>query len=295
MDSGQVGAVRRFNRAVTQRVGALQEGFLARPRPLGQSRVLWEIGPSGAELRDLRARLDLDSGYLTRLLDGLVSAGLVTIAPDAADARVRTARLTRAGLAERDELDRLSDEQAAGILSPLSDRQRAELVEAMDTVERLLAASLVRFEVVDPADPEARRCVAAYFADLDRAFDGGFDPGQTNRASDAALREPNGLFLLVRLHGEAIGCGGLAVHGDGIGEIKRVWVSAAARGLGLGRQLLAELEGRAASRGARAVRLDTNRALTAAIGLYRSSGYREIPAFNTEHYAHHWFEKALVP
>jgi DNA-binding MarR family transcriptional regulator/GNAT superfamily N-acetyltransferase len=295
MQAEHVAGVRRFNRTVTQRVGALQEGFLSRPRPLGQSRVLWEIGPAGAELRDLRARLDLDSGYLTRLLDGLVSAGLATIAPDVSDARVRTARLTPAGLAERRELDRLSDEQAEEILSPLNERQRAELVDAMGTVERLLAASLVRFELVDPADPDARRSIAAFFGDLDSAFEGGFDAGRSDPADDAELRDPAGLFLIARLHGEAIGCGGLTLYPGGVAEIRRVWISAAARGLGLGRRLLVELEGLAAAHGSRLVRLDTNRALTAAITLYRSAGYREVPAFNTEHYAHHWFEKELSP
>ena len=72
-----------------------------------------------------------------------------------------------------------------------------------------------------------------------------------------------------------------------------MWVAAAARGLGLGRRLLSELEDCAAERGARVVRLETNRTLAEAIGLYRSAGYTEVPAFNHEAYAHHWFEKQL--
>ena len=100
--------VRRFNRAVTQRVGALDDAFLARGHPLGQARVLWEIGPAGRDVRDLRARLDLDSGYLSRLLRALERDGLVTVGPNEADGRIRTARLTAAGQAERAELDRRS-------------------------------------------------------------------------------------------------------------------------------------------------------------------------------------------
>src|SRR5207253_1626999 len=133
-----VDQVRRFNRIVTQRVGALDDAVLARGRPLGQARVLWEIGAAGAEVRALRARLDLDSGYLSRLLRALESDGLVTVDTDDTDARVRTARLTPAGLAERAELDRRSDDLATTILRPLDPRQRDRLLAAMAEVERLL-------------------------------------------------------------------------------------------------------------------------------------------------------------
>src|SRR5258705_7269697 len=115
MDTTLVSQVRRFNRTVTQRVGALDDGFLARGRPLGQARVLWEIGAEGTEVRSLRSRLDLDSGYLSRLLRSLESDGLVVVAADGSDARVRRVRLTRAGRAERDELDRRSDDLATSI------------------------------------------------------------------------------------------------------------------------------------------------------------------------------------
>lgn len=67
--------VRRFNRTVTQRLGALDDSYLARDRPLAQSRLLWEIGPGGAEVAALRTRLDLDAGYLSRLLRTLEGAG----------------------------------------------------------------------------------------------------------------------------------------------------------------------------------------------------------------------------
>ena len=104
--------------------------------------MLWEIGPDGAEVRDLRARLELDSGYLSRVLGALTADGLVTVAPSEADGRVRTARLTPAGLAERAELDRRNDAVAASILDALGDAQRTRLVDAMAEVERLLAASM---------------------------------------------------------------------------------------------------------------------------------------------------------
>ena len=120
----RVAAVRRFNRTVTQRVGALDDRFLALERPLGEARLLWEIGPEGRDVRSLRSQLELDSGYLSRLLRSLERARLVDVEPSAADRRVRTARLTERGLAERALLDSRSDELAASLLAPLNGRQR---------------------------------------------------------------------------------------------------------------------------------------------------------------------------
>src|SRR5262245_9451811 len=164
MDGSLVEQVRRFNRTVTQRIGALDDAYLSRRRPLGQARLLWEIGTQPSEVRALRARLDLDSGYFSRLLRALESDGLVVVEPDAADARVRTVRLTKAGRKERTELDRRSDDLAASILQPLNDHQRDRLVAAMAEVERLLYASMVHIAVLDPRHPDARRCIAAYVA-----------------------------------------------------------------------------------------------------------------------------------
>ncbi len=294
MDQNSIARVRRFNRAVTQRVGALDDAFLARGRSLGQSRLLWEIGEGGAELRDLRARLDLDSGYLTRMLQTLESQGLARVETDADDARVRVARLTGAGVTERRELDRLSDAQAESMLAPLDERQRTRLVEAMDTVERLLLASSVHVEVTPPSHPNARAAVAAYFAELGERFDGGFDSDMTLALSDESLSPPSGLMLVARLHGETVACGGLKLPPGDVGEIKRLWVASTVRGMGLGKRMLTELESRAREHGCTRVRLDTNRALAEAIGLYRSTGYHEVSAFNDEPYAHHWFEKDLI-
>src|SRR5436305_9877860 len=135
-----VDQVRRFNRTVTERVGALNDRFLGRGRPLGEARLLWEIGEAGCEVRLLRARLGLDSGYVSRLLRSLGSAGFVRLVAGEGDRRIRVARLTPAGRRERAELDRRSDELAAALLEPLSAGQRRRLVAAMGDVERLLVA-----------------------------------------------------------------------------------------------------------------------------------------------------------
>jgi DNA-binding MarR family transcriptional regulator/GNAT superfamily N-acetyltransferase len=287
--------VRSFNRLVTQSVGALQDHYLSRRLPLGEARVLWEIGPHGSDVRALRARLELDSGYLSRLLRSLEDAGLVRVRPSADDRRVRTASLTAAGRREREQLDRRSDELAESLLAPLSTSQRERLVTAMGEVERLLTAGLVRIDVVDPESPAAVYCLGEYYAEIGRRFDGGFDPTISLAATPEQLRLPAGLFVVAFLHGEPVGSGALKFHGRRPAELKRMWVAPEARGLGLGRRLLTELEGLAAEHGVRTLRLETNKSLVEAIALYRSSGWREVPAFNDERYAHHWFEKRLRP
>jgi DNA-binding MarR family transcriptional regulator/GNAT superfamily N-acetyltransferase len=294
MERDLIRQVRQFNRVVTQRVGALDDHYLSRDRPLGEARVLWEIGANGVPVRQLRERLDLDSGYLSRLLRSLEADGLVTVGPSEDDKRVRTARLTRSGRAERAVLDRRSDLMAESLLEPLTDAQRGRLVSAMAEVERLLTAALVEIEVVDPAHRHAQHCLREYYAELDRRFDTGFDPAVTRTVGPDECRPPAGAFVVATLRGEPVGCGALRFHGRGPAELKRMWVAAPARGLGVGRRLLAALEAHAAANGIRTIRLDTNKALTEAIAMYRSAGYREIDAFNDEPYAHHWFEKRLA-
>jgi GNAT superfamily N-acetyltransferase len=160
--------------------------------------------------------------------------------------------------------------------------------------EQLLTAGLAEIGVQDPASSAAQFCLQSYFAELDSRFDAGFDPDASISAAASELAEPAGLLLLAHIHGEPVGCGALKLHGTEPAELKRMWVAASARGLGVGRRILTELERRARERGATVVRLETNHALTEAIHLYRSAGYVEVPAFNHEPYAHHWFEKHLT-
>lgn len=294
--------VRAFNRLVTERIGALSDEYLARSRPLGASRVLWEIGSAsegagraaiqGVELRDLRARLELDSGYLSRLLRMLEADGLVEVGPRPDDRRVRTARLTQRGRTEVALLDRRSDALAASILAPLSERQRAQLVVAMEEVERLLMASAVEFRAVDPSEPEVRYCLERYFTELAERDANRFDPGEALPTADE-MRPPSGAFVVAYLRGKAIGCCGLHLHEGGIAEVKRMWVDPETRGLGLGRRLLEHIEGLARENGVARLRLDTNEHLVEAIAMYRSAGYLDIPPYTDEAFATHWFEKSL--
>lgn len=295
MDSGTIAQVRRFNRTVTQRVGALQDHFLGRDRPLGAARLLWEVDADGVDVRTLRGRLGLDSGYLSRLLRSLEADGLVTLAPDENDRRVRIVRPTAAGVAERHALDEHSDRAATTLLDPLTPRQRDRLVAAMAEVERLLRLGMVEITETDPSDPDARSCLLAYFAELEERFEEGFDTAAATRAADTQFRRPAGTLFVARLDGEPVGCAGMLHLDDGSCYVKRMWVAPQARGMGLARRLLGELEAYAAARGAGIVRLETHRVLTEAIGLYRGAGYVEVPPFNDEPYAHHWFEKRIEP
>jgi DNA-binding MarR family transcriptional regulator/GNAT superfamily N-acetyltransferase len=290
----EVEQVRRFNRAVTQRVGALSDQYLARSRPLSACRVLWEIGVEGAEVRALRARLGMDSGQLSRLLRSLEADGLIEVVHSPADARIRIARLTSAGECERDVLDDRSDELARSILAPLDAGQREQLVAAMRSVQRLITASLVAVRIVDPEHSDAKRCLRAYVAELNRRSDIPFDPHNGSTAEPHEVRAPAGAFLVAYLNGEAIGCGAVKHRPGGPSDIKRMWVAESARGLGIGRRLLHELEQLIRESGAGVAQLETNATLVEAITMYRSAGYTEVPAFNDEPFADHWFAKPLA-
>lgn len=149
--------------------------------------------------------------------------------------------------------------------------------------------------LVDPTHPDAQSSVAAYFVELDRRSDSGFDPTAGISADRHELTPPAGAFLVAYLAGRAVGCGAVKHHAGAPSEIKRMWVAEDARGRGIARNLLAALEAEARASGARTARLETNRALFEAVAMYRTAGYVEVPAFNDEPFAHHWFEKNLSP
>lgn len=289
-----VATIRQFNRTVTRRLGVLHEKYLGRDRPLVESRLLFEIGSTGAPVRALRERLGLDSGYVSRLLRALEHKGLATTTKLAGkDGRARFARLTRSGQTELRRINALSDALAQSMLTPLTAEQGARLVSAMSEVDRLLRGSAVELTAAPPEDSGAQWCLGRYFDELGSRFPEGYDRG-TDAASDLDdFRSPKGCFLVANLFGEAVGCGGIRTFAPRIGEIKRLWVSPEVRGLGVGRKLLEGLERAARKRKMGAVRLDTHESLTEAQSLYRNSGYREIERFNDNAYAHHWFEKSL--
>jgi len=153
---------------------------------------------------------------------------------------------------------------------------------------------VVRIEEVDPSSSEAEWCLAQYYSELQSLFTEGFDAAKSLSSDPGEFQRPSGVFLLAFLDDQPIGCGGIKLISPGVGYIKRMWIDSSRRGLGLGRTMLAGLEQSARDLGCSIVHLETNRALGGAIHLYRTSGYREVEAFNDEYYAHHWFAKELA-
>lgn len=284
--------LRRFNRTYTQRIGALEESFLGLGVPLGAARLVFEIGEDGAGVRELRARLGLDSGQLARQLRRLEDAGLIALEPDPADRRRRTATLTARGRGFLDRLEQRSEELATRLVEPLTERQRQRLTEALATADLLVRAANVDLREVHPADPAARAAVRRYLAELDERFPGGFDPGPL--ADEETMAPGAGVFVVATSDGAPVACGGVQALPDGAGEVKRMWVDPQWRGAGLGARLLRHLERLAAERGHRVVRLDTNGTLTEAIAMYERAGYRRVPRYNDNPYAEAFFEKELA-
>ena len=145
--------------------------------------------------------------------------------------------------------------------------------------------------------PEAQACMAAYFAELSLRFGQTFAPRPVD-PDTLAMAPPRGLFLIARQAGTPLGCVGLRSSAEGIGpgcgEVKRLWVAAEARGQGLARRLMTEIEDAARDMGLTHLRLATSRHLPEAQALYLRDGWQEIAAYNTNPHADHWFEKSLT-
>lgn len=146
----------------------------------------------------------------------------------------------------------------------------------------------IQIALTDPASPQALHCLAAYFAELNRRFPQGFDPGPPT--DPASYRPPQGAFLLASLSHKPVGCVALSVPDR---EVKRLWIAPEARGQGLARRLMQAIEAQARQLGLTDLRLDTNATLTEAIALYTSTGWTEVPRYNDNPYAQAWFAKPL--
>lgn len=144
---------------------------------------------------------------------------------------------------------------------------------------------------VDPEGPSARWCLDRYYAELDARFEGGFDPGNSGYAGAGDGSQTR---TVLACEGDSpVGCASLIWSTLEVGEIKRMWVSPSARGHGIARLMLGHLEDVARAAGLKMLHLDTNRVLPEAQALYRKAGYRDIPRYSDNPYAHHWFGKDL--
>lgn len=286
-----ISRVRRFNRAVTAEVGALDTSFLGRGRPLGAARVLNAIGQGQEDVAAIRDYLGLDSGLMSRLLRSLEEEGLVETVPNPQDARRRIARLTETGRSEFEAYEALSNEQAASFLSRHSHPE--ELLRAMDLVASAIGRGRIVLAEADPRSDDARYCLGEYYAELGRRFAQGFDVSLSRDPEAKDMVRPRGTFLVARSDGLPIGCVGLKGNGGAIAEIKRLWVAPSARGLGLAKRLMTSAEEVARELSIEILRLDTNSALPEAQQLYRRTGWTEIDRFNDDPYPDTFFEKRL--
>ncbi|SHM14114.1 GNAT family N-acetyltransferase [Roseibium suaedae] len=282
---------RRFSRAVTSEVGALDHSFLGRGRPLGAARVLNAIGHGRTDVAAIRAYLGLDSGLMSRLLRSLEEEELIELSAGPDDGRKRQAVLTPAGEAEFAIYEHLSNERAEKLLSSHAHPQA--LLDAMDLIASALGRDRWSFEEVDPRSEVALQCLEQYYAELNRRLEAGFDVKLSADPDAESMMRPKGAFFVTLSDGMPVGCAGLKGTDKGYAEIKRLWVSPAARGLGLARKLMAETEEAARQLGIKVLRLDTNKALPEAVNFYRKEGWTEIDRFNDDPYPDYFFEKLL--
>jgi DNA-binding MarR family transcriptional regulator len=283
--------VRRFNRSVTAAVGALDESFLGRGRPLGSARVINAIGQGRTDVAVLREYLGVETSLMSRLLRGLEDEGLVETVVSTQDARRRVVHLTRAGASEFRAYERLSNAQAKAMIA--SHARPDELLAAMDLVACVLGRERIVIEEADPRGEAAHCCLAAYYEEISARFEHGFDVSRSRDPAAARMIRPHGAFLIAWSDDLPVGCVGLKGDGQGVAEIKRLWVAPSARGIGLSRRLMARAEEIARELSITTLRLDTNRALPEAKQLYLKTGWHEIARFNDDPYADHFFEKRL--
>lgn len=291
MTTDPVSRFRRFARAVTREVGALDSSFLGRGRPLGAARVINAIGSGRSEVGELRAYLGLDSGLMSRLLRGLEDEGLIETTPHPDDARRRVAALTGTGEREFAAYEALSDSRAASFLQQATNA--GALLDAMDLIASAFGREGVAIEETDPTSDAARYCLGRYYAELDARFPGGFEVARSCDPDAIDMIRPRGAFFVAISDAMPVGCVALKGEGEGQAEIKRLWVDRGARGLGLAQRLMAAAEGAACELSIHTLRLDTNRALPEAERFYRSAGWIEIERYNANPYAEVFFEKRL--
>ena len=287
-----IARLRRFNRAVTREVGALDTSFLGRGRPLGMARVLQLVRPEGTDVARIRDRLDLDSGLLSRFLRSLEAEGLIKTETDPADRRRRIARLTPKGQTEMAAYETIGHDRAKRLLARAGSRTD-EVIAAMDLIATLLNRDQVELRPADPDSAEARACLTAYFTELAQRIPG-LDMGKFPVPDPEAdsYRPPHGRVLIAWSDDLPVGCVSLRPLDATTAEVKRLWVADHARGQGLARRLMHAIEEEARAMDLATLKLDTNSALTDALALYRATGWRETSPY-TGSPADIWLAKAL--
>ena len=281
VSADRIEAVRHFNRWYTQQVGALRGDLLATPYPLPQARVLFELAHrDGVTAADLAATLGLDRSYLSRLLAGLEKKGLVLRARDKADARRQSLALTAAGRRAFADLDRRSRDEVRAILAPLAPERERRLLGAMAAFEHVLGAgetTEVPFTLRAHEPGDLGWVVSRHGALYAREY--GWDASFEALVAEIAakfLREfdpARERAWIAERDGERVGCVFVVGESASVAKLRMLLVEPDARGLGLGRRLVAECIRFARSVGYRELVLWTNDVLHAARRLYVEAGF----------------------
>ena len=285
-------AVRRFNRFYTRRIGVLQEGLAETRFSLAESRLLWELAHRDrTTAAELARDLDLDPGYLSRLLRGLKEGKLIRSERSADDARHLHLSLSAAGRRAFAPLDRHSEEGVAALLEPLAEAERQKLLAAMRTIEQLLdgeppAAAAALWLLRPPQNGDIGWVVSRHGAlyASEYAWDWRFEALVARIAADFVDRFDHAreACWIAEQDGANVGCVFLVQARDetpphkvveGTAQLRMLLVEPTARGLGIGARLVDECERFARARGYRRIVLWTNSVLTAARAIYDRAGY----------------------
>lgn len=275
----QTAALRRFNRGYTRSLGLLQPGGMFPPLSLPEARIVYEIAQApGVSATAIAAELEINKGYLSRLISSLVAEGYVSAEPDPADGRRRRLKLTAAGATLFDDMNRRSEQQAATLLAPLHPLDRRRALQGLKEAERLWAKPepvpiLLR-------DPEAgdlgwviERNGAVYAAEYGWGWEIEAECAEIITRFVRHFDPKREKCFIADRSGERLGCIFLVKEDETTARIRLVLVEKHARGLGLGSRLVREALAFARSAGYRRVVLWTHAVLVDARRVYESAGF----------------------
>ena len=293
----RVEAVRGFNRYITRKIGALQEGLLHSPYSLTEARILFELGRRGdLTATDLSGELGLDPGYLSRILNGLQKQGVLERVRSESDGRRRVLSLTTEGEEAFALLNSRSREEVSEMLGELSEGDQHRLLEAMQTIEDILTDSFKYSEPFFLRGPEPGdmgwivHCHGALYA-REYGWDERFEALVAQIVADFVNEQDpdKERCWVAEMDGEVVGSVFLVKQDDEVAKLRLLLVEPKARGLGLGGRLVEECIRFARGKGYKTLTLWTNSVLDAARHIYEEKGFRLV-----DEEEHHSFGKDLV-
>lgn len=276
----RISAVRAFNRFYTRQLGVLGQRLLQSPFSLSEARVLYELAHrDGLAAREIGTELDLDPGYLSRIVQKFSDDGLITRKPLAADRRQYQLSLTAKGRQAFAKLDRSSHEDVAKMLHPLSEADRRRLTATMATIEGLLGSARAATAPVlrEPRPGDMGWVVQSHGARY--ASEYGFDSSFEALVAEIAAKFLNSFDAsrercwIAEIDGAPVGSVFLVRHDDEIAKLRLLLVEPSGRGHGVGRRLVGECIAFARACGYRKITLWTQSILTAARKIYQDAGF----------------------